>query len=59
MRLKEGGDICLHKLIHIVAWQKYNIGKQLSANQKKRKKHKMRMLGPKGVIETKIISSPR
>lgn len=37
MRLKEGGDICLHKLIHIVAWQKYNIGKQLSANQKKKK----------------------
>lgn len=25
------------KLIHIAAWQKYNIGKQLSANQKKKK----------------------
>lgn len=44
MRLKEGGDICLHKLIHIVAWQKYNIGKQLSANQKKKKLMIVRML---------------
>lgn len=36
MRLKEVGIYVYIKLIHIAAWQKYNIGKQLSANKKKK-----------------------